>query len=262
MNAVAVILGSAFDSANLAGQPLEPVRFDTPFGEATLHRYPRADRPAWVLFRHGAPHAYLPNQIPYQAQAAALHSVGCGALLVTSSVGLLRPELPVDQPLLVADLIMMDNRLPDGSACTMFPEPAARQGHLVLDEGICSVALSEQVAALCSKAGWPIGAEVVFAYVAGPRTKTAAENRLWPLLGADVNSMTVGPELVLAGDLEIPATALVIGHKHSVPGVRERLGRPSMRASLEVARERFESLCGAFLDRAEPVPFRNRIYRY
>ena len=40
--------------------------------------------------------------------------------------------------------------------------------------------------------------EVVFAFSPGPRTKTRAENALWAQLGAQVNSMSLGPEVVLA----------------------------------------------------------------
>ena len=51
---------------------------------------------------------------------------------------------------------------------------------------------------------------VVFGYAPGPRTKTAAENAMWARLGADVASMTLAPEIVLANELEIPCAALVV----------------------------------------------------
>ena len=70
---VAVILGSAFDhplvdTSHVGGgatglsegsvaawRSLEPRDVDTPFGNVTLWRFGRPDRPAWVIFRHGAP---------------------------------------------------------------------------------------------------------------------------------------------------------------------------------------------------------------
>ena len=57
---------------------------------------------------------------------------------------------------------------------------------------------------------------LVFAYCRGPRSKTPAENRAWRTLGASVNSMTLGPEAVLAAELGIPAAAVVVGHKRSL----------------------------------------------
>ncbi|MGH7818348.1 MAG: 5'-methylthioadenosine phosphorylase, partial [Candidatus Binatia bacterium] len=109
--------------------------------------------------------------------------------------------------------------------------------------------------------GAPISAEVVFVYVAGPRTKTAAENRLWASLGTQVNSMTLAPEVVLANELEIPCAGLVLGHKYSLsdaPGPAEH----TLAESLIESRRALERIVVAFLDAAEPVPFANRIFRF
>lgn len=259
---VAVILGSAFSKPRIAGQALELQEVSTPFGDVTLFKYHGRDGVGWVLFRHGVPHRFLPNQIPYRAHAAALREVGCDALLVTSSVGVLDRNLPIDAPLLVSDLFMPDNRLPDGSACSMYPEPTAGQAHLVLDEGLISSALSEQVASLSEEAGLPLAGRVVFGYSGGPRNKTAAENRFFKLAGAQVASMTVGPELTLANELQIPCAALVIGHKYSGPGEHDRLERDAMNRSLELGRQGFEEIVKVYLERGRGVTFANRIYRY
>ena len=120
---VAVILGSAFDQMP-EWLELEPRQISTPYGDTTLHALPGSDPPAFALFRHGVPHSLLPHQIPYRANTWALKEVGCGALLVTSSVGVLFKDIPVFQPLLVSDLIMLDNRLPDGSTLDTFPADA------------------------------------------------------------------------------------------------------------------------------------------
>jgi 5'-methylthioadenosine phosphorylase len=257
----AVILGSAFSAGRLGGRSLEPVEIPTRFGPATLHRYP-GDRAAYVLFRHGAPHRLLPNQVPYRAQAAALREVGCDALLITSSVGVMDASVPLFEPLIVEDLLMPDNRLPDGSACTMFPAPVEGQGHLVIEEGLLSRVLSAQIEALIQRDRPVPVPRVVFTYVGGPRTKTAAENALWARLGAQVNSMSVGPEVVLANELEIPVAAVVVGHKHSVPGVRDRLDPAGMSESLRLSQAASERLVVQFLEEAKPVPFRNRLHRF
>jgi 5'-methylthioadenosine phosphorylase len=258
---VAVILGSAFKEPVLGGFELAPVTFRTRLGDVTLRRYPRDDLDAWVLFRHGTPHRYLPHQIPYRAHTLALLEVGCRALLVTSSVGVLDRALPLDQPLLVSDLLMPQNRLPDGSACTMYPKPADDQGHLVLDEGLFSKQLSDRVAALAGATGRPVAGRVVFAYCIGPRTKTAAENEMWARLGAQVNSMTVGPEVVLANEMEIPTATLVVGHKYSLPGVHERLDHAGLALAVKGAWKTLDTLASVFLKEAQPVEFRNRIHR-
>ncbi|MEZ4700980.1 MAG: 5'-methylthioadenosine phosphorylase [Rhodothermales bacterium] len=255
--AIAVIVGSAIQMGAF-GRP-EPVRVETPWGPWTLYRVERADRPTYVSFRHDYPHRLLPNQIPYRAQAWALREVGCGGLLVTSSVGVLTASLPLYEPLVLTDILTLDNRLPDGSACTMFTEPDARHGHLVLNEGLFSGALSRQAAALAGRAR---DEAVVFGYVGGPRTKTPAENRMWRDLGAHVNSMTLAPEVILANELEIPCAGLVVGHKYSVPDIDAPGDREAVAETLERSRLAFERAVLAFLQRAEPVAFGNHLFRF
>ena len=259
-SSVAIILGSAFRLDELG--PAEPVGFDTPWGPWTLYRVERADRPAYASFRHGYPHRLLPNQIPYRAQAHALRQAGCGALLVTSSVGVLDAGLPLYHPLLLGDLITLDNRLPDGSACTMFPEPSPDHGHLVLNEGLFSRALTEQTARIVRLGGIIPADEVIFGYVGGPRTKTPAENRMWHRLGAQVNSMTLGPEVILANELEIPCAGLVVGHKYSVPDVDAPEDEEAVADTLDRSRIAFERAVSHFLRHAEPVAFGNHLFRF
>lgn len=277
---VAVIVGSSFSEAPPAGLQLSPIERATPWGRVTLYRaLERQDRGAYLIFRHGLPHQHLPHQIPFRAYADALRQLRCGALLVTSSVGVLDDSCPLNEPLLVTELLMPDNRLPNGELCTMFRTPKGSegadplQGHLVWgEEGVCSRALAAQVRALGLELGHPVAAEVTFAYVAGPRTKTPAENRLWAQWGAQVNSMSVGPELVLSAELEIPSLALVVGHKRSRSGSKastdaaiaqeEHRARDAIERSLIQAREGLEQIATRFLLEASPVAPHNTIYRF
>lgn len=260
--AMAVVVGSSFSEGFAAATGLVEERVTTPLGAVIVHRLPSGDRPAWCLFRHGLPHRQLPQQIRWRAHTAALREIGVTSLLVTSSVGVLDAALPLFEPLLISDLLMLENRLPDGSLCTMFDRPAASQGHLVLDEGLFSLELSAQVRRLAEAAGAPVRGEVVFGYSPGPRTKTRAENAAWAKLGAQVNSMTLGPEVVLANELGIACAGLVVGHKYSLPLQRKGLDDDSVPASLVRARENLERLVLAFLRGGAPVPFRNSLFRF
>lgn len=258
---VALILGSAYSRPELAGRTLSPVEIDTLHGPAILYRWPgRPD--GWVLFRHGTPHRWLPNQVPYRAQAAALAAVGVEAVLITSSVGVIDLAVPLFVPLRVTDLVMPDNRLPDGSACTLFVEPFPGQGHLVIEGGLFDAELGAQIDGLAEAVGHPIAGEVVFTYVGGPRTKTAAENRWFARLGAQVNSMTVGPEAVLLNEVGIAVAAVVVGHKHSHPDAPAPLDADAIGESLDRSRAAIEALAEAWLDRGTAVVFKNAFYRF
>ncbi|MEL6545483.1 MAG: 5'-methylthioadenosine phosphorylase [Myxococcota bacterium] len=257
----AVILSSAFSSPALFGQaPLERQRFEQDGVEIDAFRVPRAGEDAWVLFRHGAPHRWLPHQVPYRAHARLLARLGVRSVLLTSSVGVMDPAVPENTPLVISDLLMLENRLPDGTACTVFEHPKETQGHLVLEEGIFSETLN---GILDTLAPAPLP-RVNFAYVGGPRTKTALENRYLAAAGIQTNSMSVGPEAVLLNELEIPVAALAVGHKRSTGEKRSHsAGTPSaLGSSLERAKLQMETLVGEFLKLSPEVIFANSIYRF
>jgi purine nucleoside phosphorylase len=259
---VAVILGSAFQDSIPQALNLERIEIQTAWGMQALYHAKNFQRPAYLLFRHGLPHRLLPNQINYRSQAQSLKQVGCGALLVTSSVGVMDSDLPLFKPMLLTDLMMLDNRLPDGSTCTMFTEPSSKQGHLVVTEGLFSKALNQQIHGLAGDLIHAAKQQIVFAYVAGPRTKTPAENKIWPELGAQVNSMTLAPEVILANELKIPCSGLVVGHKYSTPDIKNIADPQSMSDSLESSKDAIQTLVLRFLEDGEPVSFGNRIYRF
>lgn len=281
---VGVILGSAFSSARSECEALTPCDVDTPWGEFRLWRSDESGRagddgpggasgrPAYVSFRHGWPHSRLPHQIPYRAQAWAFREVGCGALLVTSSVGVLDGDIPLRRPILLEDLLMLDNRLPDGTACTTFVPPVTDAGHLILSDGLFSRELTRQVERLVEDSAHDLAGRAVFGYAPGPRGKSRAENIAWIRLGAQVNSMTVAPEVILANELEIPCAGLVVGHKYStpepIPGgdwgteADNRTTPGVVDASLRATQGPLADLAAAFLRLARPVPFANELYRF
>ena len=262
MKPVAVILGSAFQDSMPKEFDLKPIEIRTQWGRQSLFRVCNQRNPAYIIFRHGFPHQLLPNQINYRGQARALKEIDCGALMVTSSVGLLDSGLPLFKPILLSDLMMPDNRLPDGSTCTMFPEASSDHGHLVLTGGLFSADLNQQIRRLAGDLIHATKQPVVFAYASGPRTKTPAENKLWHLLGAGVNSMTLAPEVILANELEIPCAGLVVGHKYSRPGIDNPDNPESMSATLQSSKKAMLTVISRFLQEGSPVAFGNQIYRF
>jgi len=261
MQSLAVILGSAFEDNIPNELGLQPIDIDTRWGSQTLYAGKNDHgRHIYALVRHGSPHHLLPHQINYRAQAAALKAVNCGALVINSSVGVLEKEIPLYKPMLLTDQLMPENRLPDGSTCSMFQDPQKKQGHLVINEGLYSQALSSQLYERHTDSIYS-REDLVFVYAGGPRSKTAAENRMWAQLGGHVNSMTVAPEVVLANELEIPVAGLVVGHKYSIPDIKNP-PEEEIRETLVKARAATKEILIDFLQHSEPVEFANHIYRY
>lgn len=273
------ILGSSYDISYIERWGLTAQQVETDFGSVTLHAFDsRKDgRRVFLLFRHGVTHTLLPHQIPYRAHMQALARVGCQSVLVTSSVGVLDHQVPLNTLLWVEDILMPDNRLPDGSACSIFPAPTPGQGHLVLEDGLCHRDLTARMRLCIAQQGVSMHRDgVVFAYVGGPRTKTRAENRYWANMGAQVNSMTLAPEIVLANELEMSCCALVVGHKYS-SGARlpvekgptgedavtlDIQGQDEVTQSLERSRATTDHVLHTLLCELVPAPFANHIYRF
>lgn len=262
MKSLAVVLGSAFGDSLPQKLDMQPIEVDTRWGKQPIYAGTNNHgRKIFALIRHGSPHHLLPHQINYRAQAAALKAVNCGALVINSSVGVLDGDLPLYEPILLTDQLMPENRLPDGSTCSMFQEPEEGQGHLVINEGLFSEVLSNQVYERHSNTIFQRDGEIVFVYAGGPRSKTAAENRMWAQLGGHVNSMTVAPEVVLANELEIPVVGLVVGHKYSLPHL-DNPPEEEIRETLIKANAATKDILIDFLQHGEPVEFANHIYRY
>jgi purine nucleoside phosphorylase len=74
--------------------------------------------------------------------------------------------------------------------------------------------------------------------------------------------MSLGPEVVLANELGIPCAGLVVGHKYSLSRGGEAAGEVDVARSLADSRDALERIVRAFLERGEPVPFGNELFRF
>ena len=104
---------------------MTPLNIETEFGSVKIFEFKyekgkSGSNRQFCVFRHGIPHSTLPHHINYQGYIAALQQLGVKSLLITSSVGVLNRNIPLFLPMLVTDILMPYNTLPDGSTCTMF----------------------------------------------------------------------------------------------------------------------------------------------
>lgn len=179
-------------------------RVGTAFGEAVV-QVGRVGR-WWVgtISRHGPGHRFLSHQIQYRANLAALSEIGARAVLATTMVGAVDPALALGRPVLFDDSYFPENRLPNGEMCTMFTEPGhLERGHLILDEPF-SPRLRRRVARSAEDLGLEPTVGGVYGHTNGPRFETRSEIRALGASGVTAVSLTCGPEVVLAGELELP----------------------------------------------------------
>ena len=198
---VGIITGSGI--YHLPGET-ELRRVETRFGGAEAAVTKVGPWRVGSISRHGEGHHHLPHTIPHRANLAALKKLGARAVLATTAVGAVDPDVHLGCPILFDDLFFPGNHLPDGGACTIFTEPGdPERGHLIQSEPF-----SPRLRRRAQRAAQSLGLEVtiggVYGHTNGPRFETRSEIRSLRAAGVAAVSQTSGPEAVLAGELGLP----------------------------------------------------------
>jgi purine nucleoside phosphorylase len=201
---VAIITGSGTNS--LPGFELaESLVCETPFGAAAVSRGELAGAEVLHVSRHGPGHVRLSNQVAHRANIWALDQLGAGAVVGCTACGAVDPTLQLGSLVVFDDLHFLSNRLPDGSLCTFFVEPAdPRRGHWILHGGPFSDGVRAALLAGAGEAGHAARDGGTYGHVDGPRFNTPAEIAQLAAGGVVAVSQTAGPETVLCGELELP----------------------------------------------------------
>jgi 5'-methylthioadenosine phosphorylase len=253
---LAVISGSGFyDYPELDGR--EKLDCDTRFGRVSMLLGGRHGCRIAFLARHGAGHELLPHMIDHRANLTALKQVGIKALVSTTVCGVLDPGIPLGRILVFSDLFFPDNRLPDGSLCTVYDRPGDPQrGHYLFARPF-SQKMREQLIAAAED---PL-TEAVYGHANGPRFNTSAEIRM--LRGhADCVSQTAGPEAVLAGELEIPFALLGFGVDYANGVQPAPTPVEALTKNLQESRGAFLRTLDRYLEIYTEPRFEGYIYRF
>jgi len=202
---LAIISGSGFYDFPGLEDP-EEQKIETPFGKASVWVGHVSQRQIAFIARHGLGHTFLPNLINFRANLWALKKLEAKAIVSTTICGVLDVSLPLAKPVVFSDLYFPDNRLPNGEICSIFNKNGAPdRGHFIFDQPF-SEELRQQ---LINVSEDPIR-DTVYAHVNGPRFNSKPEIRALQS-HASFLSQTAGPEIVLAGELEMPIALLGFG---------------------------------------------------
>lgn len=209
MATIAIVSGSGFPAHRLGDGRAVSVagrwgQLDLTEGTIGAHR-------VLAVSRHGAGHHRLSHQLDHRALIGGLAELGAEAILATTAVGVLDPDVPLGTPIVFTDLLFPSNRLPDGSLATFFTATGdPRRGHWIPREPF-SPRLRALVLAACTAAGHPGIDGGIYAHADGPRFNTVAELRVMMSAGAVAVSQTCGPEAVLAGEAGLPYALVGFG---------------------------------------------------
>ncbi len=216
---------------------------------------------ALLLPRHGAGHAQLPHHINHRANLLALKEAGAEAVISCSVCGVVNPDWEIGVPLIADDLLFTENRLGDGTACSLFDrEGAPERGHL-LAGSLFHQGLSEAIKSVWESAG-TAPRTGLYAHALGPRFNTKAEIRQFRRAGVDFLSQTCGPEAVLANELELPYALACFGVDFA-NGVRPKpTSIETLQANMARAKAAFTQLITGLGGTPLDLRFENFVYRF
>ena len=194
---VAVIGGSGLYSL-LEGSDVETLDLPTPFGPTSspIAIGDLAGTRVAFLARHGDGHTLPPHRVPYRANLWALARLGVRAVVTSSAVGSLSPDIAPGAFVLPDQLIDRTS----GRADTFFDGTDVQ--HLAFSDPYCETLRALALRAL-ERAGLPVVQGATTVVVQGPRFSTRAESRWYRASGAQLVNMTQYPEAALAGELNL-----------------------------------------------------------
>ena len=193
---IAVIGGSGVYQLGLLSE-VQELRKATPYGLPSPGLAVGRIGAVGVAFlaRHGREHQLPPHRVPYRANIWALHELGVQRIIAFSAMGGLCAHYEV------GDFVLPDQFVDwtKGRPSTFFDGPEAV--HTPMADPYCP-----ELRGILGKAGEAMGLRVhqegTVLVFEGPRFSTRAESRLYrDVFGADLLSMTLVPEIVLAREL-------------------------------------------------------------
>ena len=187
---IAVITGSGMEGQfHLAGRRVVKTRY----GSTITYASRVGGRAFYVLPRHGVEHDVPPHRINYRANIAALSQLGVKTVIATTAVGSMKPEFGVGQLGLLEQFIDFTK----GRSSTFFD---GRAKHTDMTNPY-DRELGEALVSAARKKGMNLRTGLVYVCAEGPRYESAAEIRMFKVMGGDVVGMTGVPEVVLAREL-------------------------------------------------------------
>jgi 5'-methylthioadenosine phosphorylase len=206
---VAVIAGSGVaEHFELSGEEV----LTTKFGRAIASR--SKDGSFYILQRHGPGHTVPPHRIDYRANIAGLKSVGVRSIIATSAVGSMNRRFRVGEVGLAEQFIDFTK----GRQGTFYDDTV---GHTDMTNPY-SETLNRLVLRAAKSLGMRVHQGLVYVCAEGPRFETAAEIRMFRLLGGDVVGMTGVPEVTLADEMGISYASLLIATNWAA-GIQEKV---------------------------------------
>ena len=191
---VAIVGGTGFD--NIPGGKFREEIIDTHYGNARVFFGEEEYEDLIFLARHGVDHSVPPHKINYRANIRALKDLDVERVMATFAIGSINEEMP---PM---SLILLDQFIDftSGRISTFYDGGESSLVHTEMTEPYCE-GLRKKALEIAQTKNILLHPKGTYVCTNGPRFETAAEIRMYKMLGADVVGMTGVPEAVLAREL-------------------------------------------------------------
>lgn len=186
----------------------------------------------YVLPRHGSDHSVPPHRVNFKGNVRAMKMLGASEVIATSAVGSISGRLAVGELGLLGQFIDFSKR-----TLTFFED---RPVHTDITYPYDRV-LRERLQRAAVELGIELVPDIVYVSVDGPRYETAAEIRMFGLLGGDVVGMTGAPEAILCRELGLRYASVVIATNLGA-GLQERVSHDEVVRAMSRVKPRLRKL--------------------
>ncbi len=192
-----IIGGSAIYQIEGA-EVIEELDIDTPWGKPSdkISIVNIDGHTAAFLPRHGRGHVFLPSEVNFRANIAALKMIGVREIIAFSAVGSLKKEIKIRDFIVPDQIIDRTKNRPS----TFFGEGIA--AHISFGTPFCS-RISETASTVIRSIGLSCHNNETLICMEGPAFSTKAESRMYRSWGAGIINMSVLPEAKLAREAGI-----------------------------------------------------------
>lgn len=256
-----VITGSgSYDWPHLEEAVHSTVR--TGYGDVLVTEGRLAGAEVVQLSRHGTGHRRLSHHVEHRANLAALLACEVRAVISFTVCGAVDPAAEPGSLVVFDDLYFPANRLPDGSPCTWYDTPGgAGRGHWIFDRPF-SEPLRQALIGAATGAGMQVRDRGTYGHVDGPRFNSRSEISALAAVGVTAVSQTAGPEVVLAGERELPLALVgyVTDYANGVAAEPEPV--EALLARMETSKRVFADLAEHALPGLETPPAAGVVHRF
>lgn len=197
MRNIAIIGGTGiYNPCTFAG--FKEKIIETPYGQAKVLCGEMAKNAVTFITRHGVGHTTAPHKVNYRANIWALKSLGVKEIFATTAVGSLNTLMTAGH-FVVCDQILDFTK---SRINTFFDSPERGVAHVDFTFPYCP-RLREKVIACLAKTNIPFHKSGTYVTAEGPRFETAAEIKMFRMMGGDIVGMTNMPEAILAREAEM-----------------------------------------------------------